>query len=100
MSRKLRVAAVGTGYFSQFHYDAWSRCADVELVGVADLNQSQAEAVTAQYGGRAYGEAARRLRLAVDNAFRDGSLVSTERGGQAGVVEITAAVMGELQALA
>lgn len=48
----------------------------------------------------AYGEAARRLRLAVDNAFSDGSLVSTERGGQAGVVEITAAVMGELQALA
>ena len=48
----------------------------------------------------AYGEAARRLRLAVDNAFRDGSLVSTERGGQAGVVEITTAVMGELEALA
>ena len=61
MSRKLRVAAVGTGYFSQFHYDAWSRCADAELVGVADLNLSQAEAVTAQYGGQAYGDCAEML---------------------------------------
>ena len=48
----------------------------------------------------AYGEAARRLRLAVDNAYRDGSLVSTERGGNAGVAEITVAVMSELKALA
>ncbi|MEP0941014.1 MAG: isocitrate/isopropylmalate family dehydrogenase, partial [Rhizobiaceae bacterium] len=48
----------------------------------------------------AYAEAARLLQLAVDNAYRDGSLVSTERGGNAGVVEITAAVMGELKALA
>ncbi len=47
-----------------------------------------------------YGEAARRLTLAVDNAFRDGSLVSTERGGDAGVDKISAAVMNQLKALA
>lgn len=47
----------------------------------------------------AYGDAARRLTLAVDNAFRDGTLVSTERGGDAGVEAISEAVMRELRAL-
>jgi len=47
----------------------------------------------------AYGDAARRLTLAVDNAFRAGTLISTERGGDAGVDAITNAVMSELQAL-
>ncbi|MEP0941013.1 MAG: Gfo/Idh/MocA family oxidoreductase [Rhizobiaceae bacterium] len=60
-SRKLRVAAVGTGYFSQFHYDAWSRCDDVDLVGVADLNFSSAEAITDSHGGRAFDDCARML---------------------------------------
>ena len=45
-------------------------------------------------------EAANRLNLAIDNAFRDGSLVSTERGGDAGVEKITQAVNTQLDALA
>ena len=61
MSSKLRVAAVGTGYFSQFHYDAWFRCKDVELVAVADLNLTAAQTVTSQYGGRAYDACAQML---------------------------------------
>jgi D-apiose dehydrogenase len=35
---KLRVAAIGAGYFSQFHFDAWTRMDDVELVGLCDLD--------------------------------------------------------------
>ena len=31
----LKVAVAGTGYFSRFHYDAWTRLDDVELVGAA-----------------------------------------------------------------
>ena len=61
MNSKLKVAAVGTGYFSQFHYDAWSRCDGVELVAVADLNLTAAEAVVAQYGGTAYADCAEML---------------------------------------
>ncbi len=33
----LKVACLGAGYFSRFHYDAWRRLRDVELVGSADL---------------------------------------------------------------
>ena len=39
---KLRGAAVGAGYFSQFHYDAWSRIETVDMLAVCDLDRSQA----------------------------------------------------------
>lgn len=37
MSR-LRVACIGTGYFSQFHYDAWRRIDQAELVASCSLD--------------------------------------------------------------
>ncbi len=36
-SSPIKVACLGAGYFSRFHYEAWRRIADVELVGAADL---------------------------------------------------------------
>lgn len=33
----LKVACLGAGYFSRFHYHAWRRIKEVELVGAADL---------------------------------------------------------------
>jgi predicted dehydrogenase len=43
MSR-VRVAVVGTGYFSQYHYDAWQRMDDVEIAGIAfGSNRRRAE---------------------------------------------------------
>ncbi len=36
MSPRLKVACVGAGYFSQFHYDAWARIKGVALVGSFD----------------------------------------------------------------
>ena len=49
MSR-LRVACVGGGYFSQFHYDAWRRL-PVEVVGVCDLDRDRAAAIAADFPG-------------------------------------------------
>ncbi|MEM7224319.1 MAG: Gfo/Idh/MocA family oxidoreductase [Pseudomonadota bacterium] len=46
---RLRLAAVGTGYFSQFHYEAWRRL-DVELVGLCSLDRQGAEAVARTFG--------------------------------------------------
>jgi predicted dehydrogenase len=46
---RLRVAAIGAGYFSQFHYDAWTRMNDVELVGLCDLDPARASATAARW---------------------------------------------------
>lgn len=40
----LRLACVGAGYFSQFHYEAWARIPEVICVGSADRNITAAEA--------------------------------------------------------
>ena len=34
MLEKLKVATVGTGYFSQIHFEAWRRLKSVKLVGI------------------------------------------------------------------
>ncbi|WP_227272441.1 Gfo/Idh/MocA family protein [Roseobacter weihaiensis] len=44
MTPPLRVAGVGAGYFSQFHYGSWARLEEVEIVGVTDLNGQAAQA--------------------------------------------------------
>ena len=46
----LRGVAVGAGYFSQFHYDAWPRVAGAEIVGVCDRDRPRAEAVAQRSG--------------------------------------------------
>ena len=38
MTRQLKIATVGTGYFAQFHYEAWSRIEGVDLVGICTLD--------------------------------------------------------------
>lgn len=40
--RPVRVACLGAGYFSQFHYDAWRRLDGVDLVGACDLDLNKA----------------------------------------------------------
>ena len=51
MTGKVQVAAIGTGYFSQFHYDAWARIGDAEIVAICDLNEEQASTVASQFDG-------------------------------------------------
>ncbi|MEM8653180.1 MAG: Gfo/Idh/MocA family oxidoreductase [Pseudomonadota bacterium] len=43
----IRVAGVGAGYFSQFHYGSWARMKGVDLVGACDLEIAKAEATGA-----------------------------------------------------
>ena len=42
-ARKLRVAVAGTGYFSRFHYDAWARIGEIELIACADRDMAKAQ---------------------------------------------------------
>lgn len=38
-----RIACTGAGYFSRFHYEAWSRLPDVQVVGSMDISVSLAK---------------------------------------------------------
>ena len=48
MSEPFRGVAVGAGYFSRFHYDAWPRVSGAQLVAVCDLDRARAEAVAGE----------------------------------------------------
>ena len=41
MKNKIRIAIVGTGYFSQFHFDAWKRL-EVNVVAICSLDENDA----------------------------------------------------------
>lgn len=43
----VRVACLGAGYFSQFHYESWQRMDRARLVGACDLDMAKAEATGA-----------------------------------------------------
>lgn len=47
----IKVAAFGTGFFSHYHYDAWTRIDGVELVGICvNSNRTRAEEFGKTYG--------------------------------------------------
>ncbi|MFY0598823.1 MAG: Gfo/Idh/MocA family oxidoreductase [Cyclobacteriaceae bacterium] len=48
--KKLRGVCVGAGYFSQFHYDAWSRLDQVEIVALCDLDEVKTKEVSLKWG--------------------------------------------------
>lgn len=50
MNSKLKVAAVGAGYFSQFQYQGWRNMDAVETVALTNRNVAKGEALAAQYG--------------------------------------------------
>jgi predicted dehydrogenase len=52
--RRLRVAAIGAGYFSQFHHEAWQRLPEAELVGLQDLDAGAGRRRAEQLGIPAY----------------------------------------------
>jgi len=54
--KKLRGVAVGTGYFSQFQYEAWERIENVEIVAVSSRRIEKAQVICDKYGiQKAYG---------------------------------------------
>ena len=50
MANSIKIAVVGTGYFSQFHFDAWDRLS-TSVGGICSLNYEQAERVSAKFPG-------------------------------------------------
>jgi predicted dehydrogenase len=53
----LRVAIAGSGYFSGFHYDAWSRIPETRVVALASLDRESAAARAEAFGSPPiYGE--------------------------------------------
>jgi len=48
--KPLKGVAVGAGYFSRFHFEAWSRIPEVEIAAVCDKSEEKARASMAQYG--------------------------------------------------
>src|SRR6266568_860373 len=55
MSR-LRMAVIGVGHLGKEHARILAGLPDVELVGVADVNADQAQAVARRCGTRSYGD--------------------------------------------
>lgn len=53
--KPLKGAIVGAGYFSQFHFDAWSRIEAVELAAVCDVDASVAQRAASEHNiGHSY----------------------------------------------
>ncbi|MBX2873197.1 MAG: Gfo/Idh/MocA family oxidoreductase [Saprospiraceae bacterium] len=48
--KPLKGVAVGAGFFSQFHFEAWTRIPEADLVAICDLDLRKAQQ-TAQYYG-------------------------------------------------
>jgi predicted dehydrogenase len=48
--RRLRGVAVGAGYFSQFHYDAWQRIEEATLVALCNRDRARGDAIATRYG--------------------------------------------------
>ena len=51
---KVRAAVVGVGYLGKFHAEKYAKMENIELVGVVDKNQAQAEAIAGKVGTRAF----------------------------------------------
>jgi len=53
---KTRIGVIGVGYLGRHHAAKYAAMADVELVGVADVNQARLREVAALHGTRAFEE--------------------------------------------
>ena len=47
---QLKGVVIGAGYFSQFHFDAWSRIPEAEIVAVCDADTEVAQKAASSYG--------------------------------------------------
>ncbi len=53
---KTKAGVIGVGYLGRFHAQKYAALDDVELVGVADVNPAQAEAVATECSCKAYSD--------------------------------------------
>jgi predicted dehydrogenase len=52
----IRVGVIGTGYLGKFHAEKYARMDNVDLVGVADIDQSAADEVARRHNTRAFAD--------------------------------------------
>lgn len=69
MTKTLKVAVAGTGYFSQFHFDAWSRCPEVEIIGIAGLDKPAALALGKRFDAPVFADAGEMLQQTHPDIF-------------------------------
>jgi D-apiose dehydrogenase len=50
LSRRLRVASLGAGFFGRFHLDAWRRIPEAELVALCERDGPRAAQTAAEFG--------------------------------------------------
>jgi predicted dehydrogenase len=55
-SGRIRAGVVGTGHMGQYHVLVYAELADVDLVGVADIDGDRARTIAAGYETRAFGD--------------------------------------------
>ncbi|ESQ81450.1 Gfo/Idh/MocA family protein [Asticcacaulis benevestitus] len=55
MAKVLRVGVAGAGVFGGYHTNKYKQAADVDFVGIYDLEKSRAEAAAAPHGVKAFG---------------------------------------------
>ncbi len=53
---KIRTAVIGVGYLGKFHAEKYAKIPEVELVGLADLDENRAQEWAEKLGTRAYGD--------------------------------------------
>ena len=46
---EIKIAVIGAGYFSHFHFDAWSRIEGARVVACCDIDLGKAQNASAQY---------------------------------------------------
>jgi len=68
---RLRVAAVGAGYFSQFHHLGWKSIAEAECVALADRDAEKARALAQRFGVARHFDALEAMLDAVRPALLD-----------------------------
>lgn len=86
MKQRLRIAALGAGYFSQFHYEAWKRLG-VEVVGVCDNQKDRAHEIVSQYDfGQAYDD----LEIMLQQTSPDLLDIIIPPAGHLAAIDITA----------
>ena len=57
IDKKLRVGVVGVGHLGRFHVQKYADMSDVDLVGIVDINQKQAQEIANQYHTKVFATA-------------------------------------------
>jgi D-apiose dehydrogenase len=84
----LKIAVVGTGRISEFHFAAWQATPDVEIVAVCDIDAERARAAAKQYGAPASYDAVTKL---LDNEKVDALDIASPPASHGEILRLAAA---------